>query len=1013
MLYNRYEKEQKYINGTPASPAEYRKGDYLGQYEFNSIEDCENTEMYRWVETDKTVCSSYSLCVEEKKQVSYDDGQTWQDTTERRAGRVIKERAEECGWRVLERWELVGTTCLGFDAVHQYIKQYSYDMGATWENSDPPEYKYSAKEEFSEECVLASEPLTFEVTINSPNTLVHINVNEKVYKYVDLDLDNYQAWIRYYIDYGVDQGPQYIEFNKKYNDNISGGSAVHIVKEVKCKDFGYVSPGVYTIKIWGLHSTINGLSTNNEGDMSYKVTSWGSFTGDVEINEDYTSIKDITYKMYPSLKLVRLEGNQITAICNDSHSAFGGLVEHPVSSVYNGLQQFIVSNCPNIAELPSGLLTHARAMRGFKFSGTSISAIPPSLFENTNKLTYLYRGFSKSKNLTSVPDELFTPFKATALTPETAINLGRCFQDCTALVTCNIQDIHISCGYTFKNCTSLTGPGFTNCTIDYGSTVGLPSSEFDKGDNEGGHTLSYYGVYDCRYCFYNCTSLNVNPLQNSHLGTIQSSHISNFSAEGMFAYSSVPTFDISFFDKALNLTQCFYKCPNIAITGAFQPYENSSPVTTMEGYDLTDFLRESGIVTLGNIFANVTDGVNFPHGCYNCEALTTIDRLLFTNFKSYQSIYQCFAYCHNLTSSAPKNASGTDIWNIYTFITDGKYDLTLAFQGSYNMANFSSIPSEWGGAVLPDPNLKPVILELTGEIVYLPLFGKGWIEWGDDPYMDYEDFDNHIYMEENYQDWDYSQWLVKDCINHTYTDGLTTHTVKAYFDTYSILSLRFTTGAYPNTVTHDSGESTTKIISFGSGLYDTDYKSIPIKGVEQIPGHQEIRAGSVNPITKLKQLSNLTFLGKDEGALRTFTNADSWAVEMNKLEGIDPDFLASAANLNSVRNLFSYCTKLKSIPDGFLSKNTLLTDIYGMCFECSSLTTIPTDFLSTCKQIQNFGSAFRDCPELTGNTPVNDDGTKWWERKGKEGYPDSISSTVCFQGCTKLNDYNDIPMSWR
>ena len=272
--------------------------------------------------------------------------------------------------------------------------------------------------------------------------------------------------------------------------------------------------------------------------------------------------------------------------------------------------------------------------------------------------------------------------------------------------------------------------------------------------------------------------------------------------------------------------------------------------------------------------------------------------------------------------------------------------------------------------------------------------------------MDYEDFDEHIYMEENYQDYNYSVWTVKDCINHTYTDGLTTHTVKAYFDTYSIININLGGG-------HTSGESTTKIISFGSGLYDPHYCLIPIKGVEQIPGHQEIRSGSVNTIEKLKQLSNLTFLGKDEGALRTFTNANSWATDMNKLEGIDPDFLASAANLNSVRNLFSYCPKLKSIPKGFLSKNTLLTDVYGMCYGCSSLTTIPKDFLSTCKQIQNFGGAFRDCSELTGNTPVNDDGTKWWERKGKEGYPDSITSTVCFQGCTKLNDYNDIPSSWR
>ena len=104
MLYNRYEKEQKYINGVPASPAEYRKGDYLGQYEFNSIEDCENTAIYRWVVTGKNVCVDYSLYVEEKKQVSYDDGQTWEETTERIGGTMIEEHSAECGWHILQRW---------------------------------------------------------------------------------------------------------------------------------------------------------------------------------------------------------------------------------------------------------------------------------------------------------------------------------------------------------------------------------------------------------------------------------------------------------------------------------------------------------------------------------------------------------------------------------------------------------------------------------------------------------------------------------------------------------------------------------------------------------------------------------------------------------------------------------------------------------------------------------------------------------------------------------------------
>ena len=38
---------------------------------------------------------------------------------------------------------------------------------------------------------------------------------------------------------------------------------------------------------------------------------------------------------------------------------------------------------------------------------------------------------------------------------------------------------------------------------------------------------------------------------------------------------------------------------------------------------------------------------------------------------------------------------------------------------------------------LPDPNLKPVILELTGETVYLPLFGKGFVIWGAGSYDPY------------------------------------------------------------------------------------------------------------------------------------------------------------------------------------------------------------------------------------------------------------------------------------
>ena len=996
MLYNRYEKEQKYINGVPASPSEYRKGDYLGQYEFNSIKDCQNAAMFRWVETDKTVCSGYSLCIEEKKQISYDDGKTWEDTTERRAGIVIKERAEECGWKILERWELVGTTCLGFDAVHQYIKQYSYDMGATWENSDPPEYKYSAKEEFSEECVLASKPLTFEVTLPNPGT-VNIDVWEHVYEYADIDNDLVQNRIRYYINYGDFDVNEREEFMEVSNDHIDGGEAKHFIDEVKCKDHVYSTAGTYTIKIWGYHRSIKGLS--GPVGMTYKVTSWGDFTGRQSLNPDTGLVSYI----YNTLFRIDLRGSQLVDLVADNYQAFS---KKTSSDIYLGLERFIIRDA-NITSLPSGLLTNARALKLFQCVGTPINSVPNDLFANCNELYQLMSCFKNSVNLVTAPS-----FEGT----KEELYLHSAFEGCTSLQSAFITHKIVTAYSAFRGCTSLTGTVFNNCRFN-NVHISIIHTDVIYGIDNYLDKKSTFESYsgELQECFMNA-KLDGNPLNNCSFNeNITSSNI--IDASSMFEGSGVTTFDIGFFNKPANLTRCFYGCPNLIVTGAFLPLDDYGieTIESMNGYTLDYMFATSGITNMPNIFINVKDKVQFDCGCYNCESLETIDSQILTTFGNTKniSIYIAFSDCHKLTSHSPISASGQNVWDLYPYTVNGKYVTTLCFQGSYNMENFSSIPSEWGGAVLPDPNLKPVILELTGRKVYLPLFGKGWVEWGDDPYMDYEDFDNHIYLEKNSQDYDYSVWTVKDCINHTYEDGLTTHTVKAYFDTYNIISINL------DDMGHTSDKSTTKIISFGSGLYDPHYTSIPIKGVEQIPGHQEIRAGSVNPIQRLKQLPNLTFLGKDEGALRTFTNTNSWAStygwvsDMNNLEGIDPDFLASAANLNSVRNLFAYCPKLKSIPDGFLSKNTLLTDVYGMCYECSSLTTIPTDFLSTCKQIQNFGEAFRDCSELTGNTPVNDDGTKWWERKGKEGYPTQITSIICFQGCTKLNDYNDIPTDWR
>ena len=106
--YDKYtkEKKQKSEDGgehwTDVSPAEYRQGSTL--IEANS-EDCGYVPpvepIYRWKQTTATTCdSSYNKCYLEVRQVSYDNGTTWQNVTpqQTQAGTVIEPYSYDCGY---------------------------------------------------------------------------------------------------------------------------------------------------------------------------------------------------------------------------------------------------------------------------------------------------------------------------------------------------------------------------------------------------------------------------------------------------------------------------------------------------------------------------------------------------------------------------------------------------------------------------------------------------------------------------------------------------------------------------------------------------------------------------------------------------------------------------------------------------------------------------------------------------------------------------------------------------
>lgn len=279
--YYKYQKYQKYINGVPADPPEYMQGELIGTGEYDSIEDCESDVLYRWVDNGKTVCKKYSLYNQEKKQKSTDNGVTWTDTGEVRTGnKIVEQYSTQCGWELKTRWQKTGrTVCNGYNLSEEYIKQESQDMGKTWHNSIPEEYKYEIISKFNEDCILNSDPLTYEVTSESVDLSLEMGVTS-----IDMKIKTsppykvgykevtYKFWIQW------DEEEPIIPYNptKKIKGEDTGDSYTWkygAASNYRVPAHQYLENKTHTIKVWGMAVVIG---TPN---VPFKILKWGTAYG--------------------------------------------------------------------------------------------------------------------------------------------------------------------------------------------------------------------------------------------------------------------------------------------------------------------------------------------------------------------------------------------------------------------------------------------------------------------------------------------------------------------------------------------------------------------------------------------------------------------------------------------------------------------------------------------------------------------------------------------------------------
>lgn len=299
--YNRYQKLQKYIDNVPQN--EYKQGELIGEVEYETLEECEGRLQYRWVISEtKTICTGYDLYSLEVRQISKDGGITWRDTDETRTGPLIEKWSKECGVVTQYRWQKTGVNkCDGMHLAAQSIYQKSEDMGNTWENVIPIQYKYDVTDIFSDECVMQSKPLTFqinvpddeqghyleELSLTSSNrlaiTLRHISHDcAPIYSSYGALQGYWNYWYTQYYDcaYVLVDYDDDVEGTWEYNTeelktrqmaSISGSSCdsklpVYITEPYKIDTSTftvtipkhlYSTPGVKTIRIWGYPTDVN------------------------------------------------------------------------------------------------------------------------------------------------------------------------------------------------------------------------------------------------------------------------------------------------------------------------------------------------------------------------------------------------------------------------------------------------------------------------------------------------------------------------------------------------------------------------------------------------------------------------------------------------------------------------------------------------------------------------------------------------------------------------------------
>ena len=420
------EKKQQSKDGgttwTDVSPTETRTGSVI---ESNSADCGYITPQYRWVVTGTYVCVGYDKHEQEKEQVSYDGGSTWEDTENTRTGSLIEANSEYCGYSptVEYRWVVISGQyeCVGYDKYSVEKKQQSID-GGEWTDVSPIETRTgSVIERNSEDCGYV-EPQYRWVTIEG--SFVCSGYNKYAIEKQQVSYDGGTTWT-------------------DTEEPTRTGSLI----ESDSSDCGYVpptpEPGDYSKQyltfeaVDGGTVTITATSTNVAKTIQYSLDNGSSWTGLT------------TSTTEQSLGGTLSTGDKVLVKGTNSsyyNNSFGGTAK---VNVYGNVMSLIYGD----DFIDKNTLSGSSRLSDLFYNNTNLLSAENLVLPATTLVKSCYSNmFSGCTDLTKVPE-----LPATTLAQSCYLYM---FQGCTSLTTAPALPATTLAGscylYMFDGCTNLT-----------------------------------------------------------------------------------------------------------------------------------------------------------------------------------------------------------------------------------------------------------------------------------------------------------------------------------------------------------------------------------------------------------------------------------------------------------------------------------------------------------------------------------------------------------------------------